>query len=147
MPPTVMSRGDRERILERLRRVHPGARPRWGTLDAPRMLCHLADAMRVALGEIATAPAHNLVSRTLGKHVVVNTSFRAPPGRVRTAPEMLSTKPAGWDEDLRSLEELVARVGAGEASSVHPAFGLLSPEEWGRLSWKHIDHHLRQFGA
>jgi len=26
-------------------------------------------------------------------------------------------------------------------------FGKLSGKEWGELMYKHIDHHLRQFGA
>ncbi|MDZ4803510.1 MAG: DUF1569 domain-containing protein [Candidatus Eisenbacteria bacterium] len=29
----------------------------------------------------------------------------------------------------------------------NPIFGNLSVDEWGKLSWKHLDHHLRQFGA
>ncbi len=29
----------------------------------------------------------------------------------------------------------------------HPLFGPLSGEEWGALSWKHLDYHLRQFGV
>ena len=30
---------------------------------------------------------------------------------------------------------------------IHAFFGKLTGEEWGRLMHKHIDHHLRQFGA
>jgi len=144
---TVLNERDRSEILSRLRQVRPDAAPKWGTLDAPRLLCHLADSMRVALGQIAVTPTHNLLSRTIGKRVVVNSSFPAPPGRVHTAPEMLSSRPSEWAHDLRSCEELVARVGAGEARSLHPKFGHLSAEEWGRLCWKHLDHHLRQFGV
>jgi hypothetical protein len=43
--------------------------------------------------------------------------------------------------------ELAERVGCGSARAVHPTFGPLSPEEWGRLSWKHVNHHLVQFGV
>jgi len=111
------------------------------------MLCHVADSLRIALGQIPATPTHNFISRTVGKHIVVNTSLEAPPGKVRTAPEMLSTSPSGWTQDLQSCEELVARVGAGEAASVHPKFGPLTPQEWGRLCWKHLNHHLRQFGV
>ena len=33
------------------------------------------------------------------------------------------------------------------ANKKHPFFGELTFEEWDKLQWKHLDHHLRQFGA
>ena len=36
---------------------------------------------------------------------------------------------------------------AREAVLEHPKFGPLTQSEWGRLAWKHRDHHLRQFGV
>jgi hypothetical protein len=144
---TLLKTSDRDQVLERLRRVRPDARPVWGTLDAPRMLCHLADMMRVALGDVPSKPVHSLLSRTLVKNLVVNTGFKAPRGKVQTAPEMLSSRPGSWETDLSVCVELAGRVAAGSAKAVHPAFGPLTPEEWGRLCWKHMDHHLAQFGA
>lgn len=29
----------------------------------------------------------------------------------------------------------------------HPFFGTLTPEQWGKGIYKHLDHHLRQFGV
>ncbi|MGH9801334.1 MAG: DUF1569 domain-containing protein, partial [Blastocatellia bacterium] len=29
----------------------------------------------------------------------------------------------------------------------HPAFGKLSTKDWGALTYKHMDHHFRQFGV
>ena len=46
---------------------------------------------------------------------------------------------------------LVDRFGvagpSGLTSLPHPFFGPLSSEEWQALQWRHLDHHLRQFGA
>ncbi|MEC8832876.1 MAG: DUF1569 domain-containing protein, partial [Bacteroidota bacterium] len=28
----------------------------------------------------------------------------------------------------------------------HPVFGSFTPEQWGQMQYKHLDHHLRQFG-
>jgi hypothetical protein len=127
--------------------VRPDTKALWGRLDAPRMLCHVADQMRVALGDIPSKPVHSFLTRTLLKHVVVNTGVKAPRGKIQTAPEMLTSQPAKWDADLAACLELAERVGRGSARAVHPAFGPLSPEEWGRLCWKHLDHHLVQFGV
>jgi hypothetical protein len=80
------------------------------------------------------------------KTIVVNTGVKPPRGKIQTAPEMLSSRPGSWDADLSACVELADRVGSGTAKAVHPAFGPLSSEEWGRLCWKHLDHHLVQFG-
>jgi len=144
---TLLNRTDRDRILERLRRVRPESQAAWGNLDAPRMLCHIADQMRVAMGDAPIAPRHSFVSRTLVKSIVVNTGLKPPRGKVQTSPEMLASRPGAWEADLSACVELVDRVAAGNTHAVHPAFGRLSPQEWGRLCWKHLDHHLTQFGV
>jgi len=28
----------------------------------------------------------------------------------------------------------------------HPLFGSMTPEDWGFLQYKHMNHHLKQFG-
>ncbi len=144
---TVLNDGDRSRLIQRLRRVRPDAEAAWGTLNAPRMLCHVADQMRVALGDVPCKPVHTFASRTLLKFLVVDTGFAPPRGKIRTAPEMLASQPATWEADLAACVELVERVATGSARAVHPMFGPLSPEQWGRLCWKHTNHHLVQFGA
>jgi hypothetical protein len=144
---TFLSKEDRSLILERLQRVPADAKPGWGRLTAPRMLCHVADQMRVALGDLPSKPVHSFFSRTVVKFLVVNTGLKPPRGKIQTAPEMLITQPTSWSADLSACLELAERVGRGAAQAVHPAFGPLSPEEWGRLCWKHLNHHLVQFGV
>jgi hypothetical protein len=144
---TLLNNGDRSLILQRLQRVRPDATPAWGSLTAPRMLCHIADQMRVALGDVATKPVHTFATRTLLKFLVVDTGLKPPRGKIKTAPEMLASQPTSWEADLAACVDLAERVGRGAASAVHPTFGPLSPREWGRLCWKHVNHHLVQFGA
>jgi hypothetical protein len=111
------------------------------------MVCHVSDQMRVALGDLETKPVHTFATRTFLKFLVVSTGFAPPRGKVQTAPEMLTSRPATWEADLQACRELAERIGRGDARAVHPMFGPLSSEEWGKLCWKHLDHHLVQFGA
>ena len=145
--PTLLNRTDLEAILHRLRRLQPSAAPRWGTLTAPRMVCHLADALRVGLGDLPAQRVDTLPRRTVLKWLVVYTPMPPPPGKVQTAPEMLTSEPTTWEEDLAQLEKLIVRLAATPTTTAHPFFGPLSHGGWGRLSWKHLDHHLRQFGC
>jgi hypothetical protein len=142
-----MNPAERDSLLRRFEQLRPDAKPAWGSFDAPRMLCHLSDALRVAVGELPTVPQHSWLSRTFGRLFVVHTPLQPPPGKVMTAPEMLSSRPADWQTDLATLKQLAQRVSAGGATAVHPTFGPLTPREWAQLSWKHINHHLRQFGV
>ncbi len=71
-----------------------------GAPYTPRMLCHLADQLRVALGDLSSKPVHTFASRTLLKFMVVNTGLEPPRGKIQTAPEMLASRPAAWEADL-----------------------------------------------
>ena len=146
MSATLLNATDRAAIIARLRRVTPDRAPLWGTLTAPRMLCHVTDQMRVATGIIIGRHRDTLLRRTVLKWVVVRSSMQPPPGKVQTVPEMLSTVPTSWDADMATCIRLINEVGLGKGIGRHPAFGPLTPRDWGRIGWKHFDHHLRQFG-
>ena len=67
-----------------------------------------------------------------------------------TAPELLVPDAASFDALRSELVAFVERIGSGPRDGdgpVHPLFGRLSFREWGVATYKHTDHHLRQFGA
>ncbi|HEX3069306.1 MAG TPA: DUF1569 domain-containing protein, partial [Thermoanaerobaculia bacterium] len=45
------------------------------------------------------------------------------------------------------IDRLVARGPAKAAGQTHAFFGRLTGQQWGELMYKHIDHHLQQFGV
>ncbi|TFH09936.1 MAG: hypothetical protein E4H08_04675 [Candidatus Atribacteria bacterium] len=63
-------------------------------LTAPRMLCHIADQLAVALGDIPGWRQDNLITRTFAKRFVLYAPFRFPFGRVQIVAEMLTTEPS-----------------------------------------------------
>ena len=145
--PTLRAKTDREAMVRRLRTLTPEHQRRWGKMMAHQMLCHVSDQMRVALGDLSTTPYGPLLSGQFARCYAIHTPLPWPKGRVRTSPEMLTTKPAAWDADVRSCEELIARFGRERPAAVHPRFGRLSPREWSILAAKHLDHHFTQFGV
>ena len=145
--PTILDSTEREAILQRLRRLQPSSQPSWGTLTAPKMVCHLADSLRVGLGDLPAKPVDTFLSRTLVKWLVVYSPVPPPRGKIQTAPEMLTSGPRTWAEDVATVESLLARMATTPRLASHPSFGPLTNGGWGRLTWKHLDHHLRQFGC
>ncbi|MBL0174695.1 MAG: DUF1569 domain-containing protein [Ignavibacteria bacterium] len=145
--PTLMSPSDRTIIIERLRALTPDTTARWGSFDAPRMLCHITDQLRIAVGDIGSNRQDTLLRRTLLKWIVIHSPVKAPPGKVHTVPEMLTSSPGDWNEDMATCLTLIEEVAKGECNSIHPVFGPLTGSEWAKLGWRHLDHHLRQFAV
>lgn len=145
---TVFDARARGELLERFGRIEPGRRPLWGKMDAPRMVAHLNDALRMGLGELATKPKGNALFRNPVVRWLLINVLPWPKG-TPTAPELLAAPPGGWDADTRAFRELLERVGAADPRGSwpeHPMFGRLSGRGWGELVYRHVDHHLRQFG-
>ncbi len=136
-------------LLERLGAVHPEEPARWGRMNAPQMLAHLGDMMRLTLGD---EPCCRMPSplRYPGLKQAVLYVLPWPKGRVQGPPEAFVTPPTSWSMDVAALEALIARFIARGPSGMwpeHPLFGPLTGLEWGVFSYRHFDHHLRQFGA
>ena len=161
MSRTLLSRSARAKTHARIDRLSSAADPRWGTLSAGQMVCHVADHLRVGLGDTEVDP-RKLALRFGNREVAMSPGllrlrpFRYlfvhrlpwPRARFGAPPEMWKTAPGEWREDIASLHALVDRVGDRspvEPWGRHPWFGPISGQEWGLICWRHLDYHLRQF--
>ncbi len=85
----------------------------------------------------------------MGQHV-----YPIPwPHGLRTAamvdPERGGTPPAEFERDvaeLRAAIERFVRELPAMSKRSHFVFGKLTEWEWARWAWRHMNHHLRQFG-
>lgn len=146
---TLLADADRAALLARLARVDPATPPRWGRMNAGQMLHHLAEAQRMALGDLEVRPRVKWFFRTwLARYLFIR--LLPIPKGVPTAPELVSRDSFDFDSERMRLTETLTRFasvpGAGRGPE-HPLFGVLSWPEWGLLQYKHVDHHLRQFGV
>ena len=144
---------DRAEILARLKRVRPESVRRWGRMSAHQMVCHLSDALRMGMGDKPVSDATGPLQRTIVKWIAVWAPVPWPPG-ILTRPEidqeLDGTRPVDFAADLAQLEALLEIVTAQTRSfewQRHPIFGPMSSRAWLRWGYRHIDHHLRQFGA
>jgi len=145
---TLLDRECHARVLTRLRSLSPEAPARWGRLNAPRMLVHLSDQVRSTLGDVQVAPIPGVLRWPLVKQVVMYW-LPWPKERIKGPPEMFLTPPGDWIADLATFESLLDRF-VRDTRAVwpdHPFFGAMTHRSWGRFCHRHIDYHLRQFGA
>ena len=147
MPKSLSNASARRELLDRLERLRPEANRRWGTMTAPQMLAHLADWMLMASGEIKTEPIKRVLQYPSLKQLAI---YWLPfPKGVQTSPELLGRTPLEWSiehasvrQRVQSFENLYLKTRWPE----HPVFGKMTPKAWGVFAYRHMDHHLRQFG-
>jgi hypothetical protein len=151
----TLARGrDKAEIVERLAHVRPDSARQWGRMSAHEMVCHLADACRMAMGTKPVTDASGLLQRTVVKWTALYLPMQWPTGRLVTRPEIApgtgGTRPGHFASDLAELVVLTEQFASCHDTSKwppHPIFGRLSPRGWMRWGYLHMDHHLRQFGA
>jgi hypothetical protein len=146
---SILDDADRTAICQRIGAVTSASVPRWGRMDAKAMLNHLRLSALMALGELPVANKSKRAFQVFPiKHLILH--LVPFPKGAPTAPELLVPDAAPVDATRSELVSLVERIGAGPREGdgpVHPLFGRLSFREWGVATYKHTDHHLRQFGA
>jgi hypothetical protein len=147
---TLLDIRDRGEVLDRLANVRLDAQPRWGTMSAHQMICHLSDSLRAALNEKYISPSTNLFKRTILKPLALWVPVPWPHG-FKTRPEMDQqqggTLPVDFAADVEELRGLFERFCTREGDfAPHAIFGEMSKAERMRHAYLHFDHHLRQFG-
>jgi hypothetical protein len=149
MRPTIFDATSRQRLLDRIDRLQPNSARRWGRMTPNEMICHLEDSLRCATG---ITPAHcrqSLMSTRLASWIIIHV-IPWPKGKAKTVKEMQATRPGEFETDRQRLQTMLSaaaeRGRAGEWAP-HPAFGNLTGRDYGVLIYRHIDHHLTQFGV
>lgn len=144
---------DKAELIARLGKLTPQSERRWGRMNVHQMVCHLADACRMALGQKPVSDDTTIVKRTAIKWLALYAPLQWRPG-ILTRPEIdqqvAGTCPADFGTDITEVKTLlgvIATQGLHGAWPDHPVFGKMSTSQWLRWAYLHTDHHLRQFGA
>ncbi len=144
---SILNPKDKALLLQRLGALTPNNTAQWGTLTIDKMIPHLNDQMRVALGDVETKDGSNFFFRTIMKSLVLFWGMPTPKGKVKTDPAMLLSNPTTWDADIQHCLSLIEQVIEKQSTPRHPVFGVLTHKEWCILVAIHINHHLKQFGC
>ncbi|MCK6445213.1 MAG: DUF1569 domain-containing protein [Planctomycetes bacterium] len=147
---SLFSATDRAVMLARIGRLTPTSKRQWGKMDVAQMCRHCQIGLLLAMGEMQLK--RNLMGLLFGR--LAKRSLVSPkPWRrgLPTAPEFRVTDQRDFTRERDALVALVERFGRGGPAVLtrhpHPFFGPMTTEEWMLLQWRHLDHHLQQFGA
>ena len=145
--PSFWNADDRSRLLQRMDQVSPPRVPLWGTMNAEQMVEHVTAQLEMALGDIPVRRRKSWLGRWPVRDLIIH--WLPWPKGSPTAPELIRSTTADWDQVRRHFKQTFERVvqrGPEGTYTPHPLFGRLSSRSWGVLMYRHLDHHLRQFG-
>ncbi|MCM2313847.1 MAG: DUF1569 domain-containing protein [Thermoanaerobaculia bacterium] len=147
--PNLLAPVDRAAIAARVNALDASSTRRWGTMSVEAMLAHVSDQLRFATRELQpNGPRGPLTWVPVQWFAIVIAPW--PKGGLDASRELLQTAPAPIGESraelLRLVEKFATEASRGDLGP-HPMFGHLSRHLWCRLASRHLDHHLRQFGA
>jgi len=104
----------------------------------------------MALGEIKFKQSIiSIFFASIAKKMLINN--RPFPKNLMTDPNLVIFEEKEFEEEKNKLIILIKKFQSLHSDklkdSVHPIFGKLTFKEWDTLQWKHVNHHLRQFGV
>ena len=149
---TILSTKSVAELILRVNKLQPDSKGSWGRMTVEEMMVHCVAGIQLGLGELPAKIRVDPVRAALARLLFVD--FLPLPKLAQAPPEMnvekkLKTRLAFND----AKEELIRHIKKMETVSdqhqfpVHPIFRKLSRRQWSKLAYKHLDHHLKQFGV
>lgn len=146
---TIFEKTANDELLERLGKLEANSERQWGKMTPSQMMEHVARAIEMAISKEPKKQIlpGKLFSRFFRKEYLGPDPFKRnrPTGPwliVRDEPDFESTR----DRLYKLITKLYHSGESATDGDVHPFFGPLTGKQWGETQYKHVDHHLRQFG-
>ena len=137
-------------IIARINALTPGSERKWGTMTVSQMLAHCNKPFEQVFGKakLKRSIAGILFGSFAKKMITNDKPFKEG---LPTDKEFVIKDEKDFDHERENLIDNVRKFGEtggkGLTDEPHPFFGKMSVEEWDMLFYKHLDHHLRQFGV
>lgn len=138
-------------LIERINKISPEQKPLWGKMSADQMLAHCNVTYELVYDNKHPKPGafKKFILRFFLKGLV--TSEKPYKKNSATAPEFLITDTRNFEKEKERLITYINRTQ--QLGEVHfdgkesHSFGTLTKNEWNNMFYKHLNHHLKQFGA
>lgn len=140
-----------EEIITRINQLKPDSQPLWGKMNVAQMLAHCSVTYETVYEDKHKKPnpLMKFILKTFVKKIVVNeTPYKQ---NNPTAPHYIISDSKDFEiEKKRLIDYIIKTQQLGESyfdKKESHSFGRLSSGEWNNMFYKHLDHHLNQFGV
>jgi len=147
----VFDSKDAQELVGRINALNANTPNLWGKMNVGQMLAHCNVTYDLVYTDKYPKPKgfKKFFIKLFAKKIVVGPQPYKK--NLRTAPEFLITDEKDFEQEKDRLIEHVKKtqqLGAEHFDNKEShAFGPLMKEEWNILFYKHLDHHLQQFGV
>jgi hypothetical protein len=147
---SIFNTDNNAELISRINQLTADSRAQWGQMNVAQMMAHCTIAMNMAFGNSKNyrhwvgfffgdfAKNRNLKGNQLDRNIPAYIKMRIMDDR-------------NFEEEKTKLiaviQDILIKGEAGLVKYPHPYFRTFKPGEWSQLNWKHLDHHLRQFGV
>ncbi|WP_298780992.1 DUF1569 domain-containing protein [uncultured Polaribacter sp.] len=138
-------------IIDRINLLTPATKSLWGKMNVSQMLAHCNVTYEMVYTEKHPKPnfVMKLILKTFVKKIVVGEKEYSKNGK--TAPQFLISDEREFEKEKKNLIDYIKKtqkLGATyfDQKESH-SFGKLNKKEWNNMFYKHLDHHLSQFGV
>ena len=137
-------------IIERLNKLSPSTAAQWGKMNVAQMMAHCKGPFKIALSEkkLPRMFLGVLIGWMIKPKLYNDTPYKEG---LPTAPDFIVKDERDFNKEKQELITLISSFQKAGPSGItkfpHPMFGKFTPEQWGKSLYKHLDHHLRQFGV
>ena len=149
--PDIFSEEVSGQLIERISKLSKDSASLWGKMNAAQMLAHCCVTYEMIYENKHPKPGAFL--RFILKNMIKKkvTNEEPYPHSIRTAPQFIINDSRDFDTEKKRLTEFIIKTQkAGREyldNKESNSFGVLSRTEWNNMLYKHLDHHLRQFGV
>lgn len=147
---SMYSPATQQQLTERINKLKPDTQRLWGTMDVAQMMAHCVVGVEMALSDIPLK--RNFISYLFGKMAKKSIWSEKPFRRnLPTAPTFVIVGERQFEQEKQNLTQAIAKLSKEPESALakrtHPFFGQMSGKDWDMLMYRHLDHHLSQFGV
>ena len=148
--PNIFTKPVSDIIVQRINKLTPDTQNVWGKMNAAQMLAHCNVTYEMVFENIHPKPKVLLkfILKTFIKNKIVGET--PYPHNSRTAPQFIIKESKNFEsEKQRLINHINKSQQLGESyfdNKESNSFGALNKTEWNNMLYKHLDHHLSQFG-
>ncbi len=140
-----------QEVLKRIEQLDEHKQPLWGKMTVAEMLNHSQRPLKVANGRMTFTESPNAFMRLIFRFYKQE-MYNDKPWK-QNLPTVKDFKVEAYDSIDKEKEKLIECVNEFQKKDLnlhwpkHPFFGEFTTDQWGKMQYKHLDHHLRQFGV
>lgn len=150
--PNIFNEDTTAKIVERIQKLTPDTQPHWGKMNVSQMLAHCCVTYQYVYEPQKFKKPNFLVAWVLKTFVKSAVCNEVPYKKnTSTAPDFIIKDNRDFDTEKQRLISFIRRAQQDGASffdgKESHSFGKLTLQEWNNMFYKHLDHHLSQFGV